>query len=308
MSNITVCKAGTPEWLEARKSGIGASEMAGLLGLGAKWAADELTLYARKVGAVAENGDQTERMAIGLALEPVILALYTERSKRFAAPAQELLRSEEHPWALATLDAWTRPDDGDAHYPGSFPSDYWPLELKSTSAYRDEDWAEGAPPHVLVQVHQQMLVTNAAQATVACLIGGQKLAWVDVPRDERLVDEIVRAGRLFWRRVEEKDPPKPTHRSSDVLRALFPEALPGKTVALGQDAQEFGIEWHKWSEVRKKAEEELEGIRNLVRATMGDAEEARLPDGSRFTWKTVRKAEFVMKAQQYRQLLYHEAK
>lgn len=294
-----VCKAGTPDWLMHRNSGIGASEMAGLLGLGAEWAPDELTLFARKMG-VLEEPDQTERMRIGLALEPVVMQLYTERSERPAKTAQELLRSEDHPWALATLDAltWTRSD-------GEYA---WPLELKTTSAYRDDDWAAGAPAHVQVQVHQQMLVTNAEQATVACLIGGQKLAWVDVPRDERLIDEILRAGRLFWRRIEERDPPKPGHRSTDVLKQLFPQEVPGKEIALGSEASELVEQFTTWREAIKETTAKLEAVKNLVKATMGDAETATLPDGSRFTWKTTRKAEHVVKASEYRTLTFHGAK
>lgn len=97
------------EWLASRATGIGASEVASVLGVGFQTPAE---VWLRKVGLASDQdlAAEVERIHWGVVLEPVIIAQYA--TPRYAnRPTQRsgmLLRSNAHPWALATLVAESR--------------------------------------------------------------------------------------------------------------------------------------------------------------------------------------------------------
>src|SRR3990167_4296803 len=137
MTTDAITCADRPSWLEARRQGLGASDAPVILGL-SPWKTP-LALYAEKLGLEIEEPEQTEAMSWGLRLQPVIIAAFEEQSGRSALPQRDFLidRSPDLPWMLASLDGWTkrRPEDAEIGV----------LEVKTTSAFRKEDWAE-APP------------------------------------------------------------------------------------------------------------------------------------------------------------------
>ena len=91
-------------WLAMRRSGIGASEAAVLIGEHSRLTLARLV--AEKRGKLPDE-DAKEFLEWGLRHEPTMRAAYSEEryAGRITRPAGKLLRSVEHPWALATLDA-----------------------------------------------------------------------------------------------------------------------------------------------------------------------------------------------------------
>lgn len=289
-----VC-AGTnrDEWLGHRASGIGASEAADLLGWG--WGSP-LELYSRKVGALAEIED-TEAMWWGRELESKVAQRYGMVSSRWHEMEGKLIRSTEFPFALATLDAWTR----DA--PDARP---WPLEIKTASAFLAESWENGPPPAYVAQIHWQMMVTGAPKATVACLLGGQRLVWCDVERDAGVVDRLLSAGSEMWERIQRRDPPPPGAADGQLLGRLFPRD-DGSSVALGEDIADLAHGLPQLEVEAKDLNAEIERRRNHIKAALGEHTAGRLPDGTVYTWKTQSRAEHVVKASTFRVLRRKEA-
>ena len=148
-------------WLQLRRSGIGASEIASALGESPWLSATEL--YAIKIGASEGDPslDEAEHVYWGNQLEASIIDGYKQRTGRPVRRAAVLLRSAEHPWALCTLDGET----GDV---GSEPA--WPLEIKNIGMHKAHEWEEGPPRHYFLQLQQQLLVTGAEKATAAAQV------------------------------------------------------------------------------------------------------------------------------------------
>lgn len=271
------------QWLEARRSGIGASEAAAVMGEDHR--ADAGTVYARKVRPARE--DQAEWMEWGHRLEPVIVGAYASPryADRYSARDGRLLRSLEHPWAICTLDAWTYPDGT------SGPA--IPLEVKTDADRYGYQWDDGPPPAYVWQLQHQMLVTGAARASIVCLLGGSRLVWCDVERDETMIRRLVRAGAELWDRVQRFDPP-PT-RDHDALASIFPR----------EDDREIelsGIEWtaldvHRCeaSVVARRARQEVEDLDARIKRAMGTAARARLDDGTIYRWTTQRDGRRVLR-------------
>ena len=270
-------------WLRARRTGVGASEIAAVLGE-SRWG-DAGTIYARKV-APGDDSEAGEWLEWGLRLEAVICDAYA--SPRYAGRTVErdgrLLRSKSHPWAVCTLDAWTCADID--------TGEVIPLELKTDRW--GTDWDDGPPREYLLQLQHQMLVTGARHASIAVLIGGSKLAWCDAARDEQEIARIVRAGERFWRMVEAREMPETSDH--DALAAVFAEETRGRSVELS------GAEWAiadakrcEASAAASMAKREQKDIDAKIKRAMGRAEVARLDDGTEYRWTTQRDGRRVLR-------------
>ena len=285
-------------WLDARSLGIGASEIAGVLGISA-WVSP-FSLYLQKTRQVEPpNLDDVERVQWGNILEEPIAREYGRRSGRVYEMHGKLLQSTEHPWALCTLDALTT--DGAAAS--------WPLEIKTASEFKASDWTDGAPEVYYAQIQQQMLVTGAKKATIACLLGGQQLVWCDVERDEMMIRRIVHHGERFWQRVLDRDMPEPdgSDASASALAKLYP-ADDGGTVVLDAGLMDLAGELDTLKAESKRIASEIKERENRIKQAIGEATRGVLPDGSAYSWKTQSRKETVVKASTFRVLRRHAAK
>jgi putative phage-type endonuclease len=288
-------------WLQLRRSGIGASEIAATLGESPWLSAIEL--YAQKIGLDTNTGlDDAEHIYWGNQLEAAIVAGYQHRTGRPVEHQGKLLRSVDHPWALCTLDALTT--DGRE-------GDPWPLEIKNVGVQKAHEWEDGPPRHYVAQLHHQMLVTNAQRATAAALIGGQRMVWCDVERDEILIRRIIHAGRTFWERcVEAGKVPRPDDSESARrgLAALYKTIDPEKIEQLPASMLDADAELIELKATIKALGKRADQIENDIRAHLGHAEYGVLPDGTRYSWCEQSRAAYVAKAATFRVLRRHKRK
>ncbi len=280
------------DWLAVRGTGIGASDVASVLGCGFRTPAD---VWAEKTGRVpADDLSEIERIEWGIRLEPMIVEAYSEPryAGRMVQRGGELLRSIHHPWALATLDAVTlHPEHGPI-----------PLEIKTASAFAAGDWQDGPPEPYYLQVQAQLLVTGAGWGSVACLIGGQQLVWCDVQRDEAAIARIVAECSRLWRYVEEEmmPPPDASEEWAQVFGRVHPE-IAGKVANL-DDAADLVAEYEAAKAAVKEAEAREQAAKNLLIERIGDAEEARFSDGHGYTYRTTRRGSYVVQPTTFRAL------
>jgi len=220
------------EWLEARRSGIGASDVAAILGVDPRRGA--LAVYADKVGA-AQPSDETPLMRRGRRLEAVIAAEYAEETGRQVRHLGDytITRHPKLPFFFSTLDRVTEAPER---------SGRGPLELKSLHAWAPTlaEWETEPPVVFQVQLHAQIACTGATWGSLACLVGGLDLKWTDAERNDRFVAAMEQAVEDFWDRVEKRDPPPPDASAGTLraIRSLFPKDK-GTTIPLGLAAPSF---------------------------------------------------------------------
>lgn len=169
------------EWLELRRTGIGSSDCSAVLGMG-KYGSP-FSVWADKTGK-SRPEDETEAMMWGTLLEPVIRA---ELARRLGVEIVECptLRSLERPWQLYNPD-------------GLILAQNALVEIKNASAWLAHDWDDQVPDHAELQVQHGMAVTGADGAYVAGLVGGNRLRWEYIPRDDELIDTINAAEQHLW--------------------------------------------------------------------------------------------------------------
>lgn len=278
-------------WLEARKIGLGGSDAAAVLGLGEF--ASSFEVYLDKTGqhpaglTIPDN----EPMKWGRLLEDPIAEECARRLGLTYVKPKYLYQHWDLDWMLANPDRIAidpaRPD------PGIY-------EGKTCSHWMADRWGEhdtDPATYALLQAVHYMTVLDFKWAVIAVLIAGQDYRHYRIERDEELVGMLVEFEADFWDHVLRRNPPDPTgsEADTDLLSRLY-DALPGKKIIVGDDEVQFVRDYHRHAKVAKEAEELKRKAGNMLRAAMGDAEEAVTPQGLTVaTWRKTETTKFDQK-------------
>ena len=241
-------RQGSPEWLEARRNYITATDIAAIMG-DSPWKC-EADVAAEKLG-IAPEVESTVRMRIGQALEPFIAAEYEAQTGRKVRHVHGLWESRRIPWAAASPDATAA---------GRL------IELKySGSSTR---WADGLPKDVEDQVAWQMFVAESPVCDVAALVGDDlRIYTVEANRDTE--DNLVAVAADFRRRLVAGGP---FEHTLDSVKRMYPtddgvllEGTP-KWRSLAKDLGRVRAE----TKAAKATQENLEkAIREMLGAASG---------------------------------------
>lgn len=272
-------------WLTARRSGLGASETATILGLN-PWRTP-LDVWLEKTGP-APDGDTelNEAAAWGNVLEDPVARATVKRHPDLGklVPTPGLLRHPEHHWMLATLDRLLAPRGKRGAAVTSA------LEVKTTSDmnYR-HNWEEGVPPgYILVQVQQQLAVADLPFGWVTCLAGGQKLAEpFRVERDDRVVEQLVTYAGHWWEtHIVGGVRPEPTFADRDKMASLYPADDALDAVRMTDELEDALGRFVHAKERIKTAEADKETAEFQLQQAMGTRTAIKDHDGeARLTWK-----------------------
>ena len=222
----------TPEEIERRRKGIGASEAAAVLGL-SPWA-KPADVWARKLG-LADDAPETDAQAFGTRAEGLICSWYGERT-----PNVELFVATSTPDpggrpVFATPDRLVYPAEGHGQHvkPG------WLLEAKSArSAGEAEGWGdEGTdqvPDHYLAQVAVQMACADLDRCDVAVLdLSARRLRVYTVLRDRDAERVILDRLAEWWDAyVVRREAPPDTPAAIRWRRETTADLLPAPPEAL----------------------------------------------------------------------------
>ncbi len=269
----TASFASKSEWLAARRTGIGSSDAAAVLGV-SPWATP-LQVYLEKIGEAPER-EQTGPMRLGLLLEPIIAQLYSDDTGYGFQDEQRFVRSQRYPWLIATLDR-VREDER-------------VVELKSVGRRQADEWGESGtdevPRWVACQVLHQMIAAGAEVADVAALICGQELRIYHLERDDQLTKAIIEREGEFWDKVVSRVPPAVNpDKDARLLSRLFPDSV--GEVALGADATRIVQEWERLGKEAGEADKARKRLKIDLLMALGNAASATLADGRILTRKVI---------------------
>jgi len=259
-------------WLQERRTGIGASECAAVVGL-SPWATP-LDIYLSKVATdVPAEGPDSEPMYWGRELEAVILRRYQRDTGRQLDTEQKLVRSPQHPFMIATPDA--RASDR-------------LVEVKTAGLQAAKEWGEpgtdAVPMQYLLQVTHQMIVTGDQLADIAVLIAGNDYRVYQVKLDPELAAMLIEREAAFWRAVEAREPPDPTSLAAASLR--WPVDT-GKTMTATPEIYAAWTQLRSLREELKAREADCDALELAIKTCMADAATLVGPAGETLcTWKT----------------------
>lgn len=277
MSYRVLCKeSNTPEWLQLRKQGIGASEAAAVLG-DTSWGTP-LTVYMEKTSDLVTDL-QNDRMRWGHRMEPHIAEWAQEDYPEMGQiiPSEGLLQSVEYPFLLGTFDR-------EVIFPNGTVG---PFEIKNVDANEKYRWLgdDGleAPRAYWIQAHQQMLIKGYRKALIQPFFGGNDLPpAIEVPFDEEFAAEylIGRIGDYWHYNIVPRVPPEVS--LGDDLWSVWPGVM-GQKITADDDTYDTVGKWRITRADRLANEKEEKVLAFEIAKFMGDATELIDP----FTEETI---------------------
>ncbi len=194
------------DWLEARKIGIGGSDVAMLTGH-SKYGGP-LTVYMDKMGPSSPS-EESEPAYWGNVLEDVVAREFAKRTGLKVRRQNKIFRHPEYPWMIANIDrAIIGQNKG--------------LECKTASAYLSKEWKDDELPNAYYdQIQHYIAVMGWESCWVAALIGGNKFDHKEVVRNDRHIDALIEIEAEFWHNHIEAQTPPPLGWGDDAKR-FFP--------------------------------------------------------------------------------------
>jgi putative phage-type endonuclease len=191
------------EWLEARRKGLGGSDIAGIMGL-SPWKST-YQIYMDKKGRIPFE-EENDQMKWGKLMEPTLRQFYSNTTGRLVRVPDGIIYHPEYPFLFANPDGIT--------------DDRRVVELK-TARY-NKGWGEPGtnevPDAYALQVQHYMFVLGFDVTDVVVSIGGGYPVLYIVPADPELQALILEAGLKFWKDVQEGNEPSPVSFSDAVSK------------------------------------------------------------------------------------------
>ena len=267
-------------WLAERRRGVGASEVAAILGQDPRRGPH--AVYLDKLNPHISE-EESDWMAWGRDVEGAIAKAFARKTGRPIRDlgAMTILRHASAPLS-ATLD---RETEGSESHPSPAPGP-GPLECKAVSSLKKDEWVADPPLQFVIQLQAQMAVTGAAWGSLCALLGGLIPVWVDVPRNQRFIDMMLVEVEAFWRRVESQDPPPADGKPGTMaaIRAMYPKDS-GREIVLPAECDEDFRKWKAAKEQLSKLKDIADNAEARLKAVMGDATYGQLPDGTFLKWR-----------------------
>ncbi|PWI20550.1 endonuclease [Streptomyces sp. Act143] len=272
-------------WEAIRLDGIGGSDVAGILGLAGKYNSPR-RVFEEKHGR--STFQETEPAEIGREIEDFIAMMFAKRSGLDIAMPPGTLQNLERPWMRANVDRYVIGSDG---------CPVVPLECKNRSEYQIDDWEDGVPDAPAIQCYWYMAVGGWSHGYVAALVGGNKLRWHRLERDEEIIGELVEHCEQWYQRhiVEGFPPPADGLEDTENLLARLWEVQPEAVAEVDAATADRLLGEHERLTAKAKAvADEVRAVENEMRLIAGPNEVVKDPTG-RVVWTNKQNSTFAPK-------------
>ena len=180
---ILVLSEGTAAWWEWRRSGIGSSDAATVLGVKPAKSAERLLLEKQQLG---EPSGRNFVRAQGAALERAARARFCATTGLAVQPT--CVQSAVRPWQRASVDGLS----ADGRHA---------VEIKcGLAAHQRASARRRPPPHHYAQLQHILATTGLPAISYWCYVPSQPAVHLQVDRDEAYIERLLIAEEIFWRR------------------------------------------------------------------------------------------------------------
>jgi putative phage-type endonuclease len=302
---VLTLPADEKEWLAARRTGIGASEIAAAANLSLRrgpWDVWDAKVNGREF-------ESTDQMRWGTHIEGAIISWWARETGRTVG-AGGLYRHPEHRWLIASPDAvvLTAYDEGftpgDTRPPRAGVRTTATVDAKNAGHYTQQEWSEdGAPIDYLAQITHQMVAVGVAEGFLVAAVGGQPPIERCVGLDEEFAGMLIAAGAELWEHVQDGTPP-PVDGSRSARKYLarrYPTADPDALVAL-TDADVAALRERVAIDAQiANLKEVKEALENRIKEKLGSAIAGTFNGKHYCTWKNVERAGYTVQPGIHRQ-------
>jgi putative phage-type endonuclease len=279
----------TKAQLEERRTGVGGSDAATVLGLNPFTTAYEL--YLDKIGEAPPEDEDflKEARYWGSVLEQPVCDRYAHETGYKVQKANQLIRSKEHPFMLANIDRKVVAEDRR-------------IGFEAKTAARPEGWGESGsaeiPPYIMLQCQHYLAVTGYDIWDLAVLIGNRDYRSYRITPIKDIIDQLIEAETEFWDRVQAKVAPEPQWQSAATTRLmknLYP-GTNGQVIEFPEIASKYHDVCTDARAQKKLYDGIIDGCNNRIAFFMGEAAVGILKDGSAYTRKEQTRKEYTAAA------------
>lgn len=262
------------EWLEARRTGLGGSDAAAILGVNPYMGA--YSVWADKLGLLPEAED-TEAMRQGRDLEEYVARRFAEKTGLTVRRENHMLRSVAHDFMLANIDR-------------RIAGERAGLECKTSKDIRLGRYKNGDfPIEYYTQCLHYLAVTGWDRWYLAVLVYGTDLLIFTIDRSEVEEDMValIKAEWAFWRQnvLALKAPaPDGLNSTSRALLAVYPVADESAEMDATEEADRLLGELIEIKDRLSAFEKRRDELSNRIKEIMGEAETLNGTRGQAF-WR-----------------------
>lgn len=277
----------TPEWHEARRNRITATDAAAILGL--TNFKTPLSVWSRITGR--DEGPEFTGNAFtewGNATEEANRLLLSKTAGLDVKGSPGLIVHPELDWLAATPDGVLEDEDG--------ALGVW--EGKSPSQWTRDQWTEdSAPLGYLAQLQVQMACLGADFGILSALTPprsaeDQVLWWRRIERNQDLERQLLERLEAWWNTHVVGDVPPPASGAQldrRLLERANPESDDQKAVVLRDEVAQAAARLLELKAQQSELKKERDGLEGLIRQAIGGASYAVVPDGGpvfSYRWTT----------------------
>lgn len=199
------------EWLSYRRTGLGGSDAAAVVGLSPY--RSRIELWADKTGRLPDAPDN-EAMRTGRDLEDYVAKRFCEAAEKKVRRRNAIFQHDEYDFITANVDREIIGENAG-------------LECKTTSAFARSDFENGEIPlYYYCQCCHYMNVMGYDRMYLAVLVMGRAFYWFTIEKNEQECAALLNSEIAFWNGCIKPDirpEPDGSDSAERTLRALYPD-------------------------------------------------------------------------------------
>ena len=278
MSNYDIIpvKPNTPEWHKIRQQGLGASDVAAILGM-SKWKTP-YQIWMQKTGQEGQQ-EQTQVQLRGLLLEDGIMRWYEIEQETSVNRPQAIYRSKQYPFMQYTPDGICEKDNLIIN-----------VQVKSTRIREGwGDFSDEVPDEVNIQSQYEMMISGIEVTHIPVLLPSLEFKLYCIEADKEIQGYIKESCEEFWmNNVQKGIEPELITNEDAKSRYPFSKAsiIHGSQVVI-EDCQKLKT----LKEEIKTLEKEKEEAEARIKSFMGENDTLLFQEKVLATWKSTKARE-----------------
>lgn len=273
---ILPADADRTDWLTARRSGLGSSDIAAILGISRY--GNALSVYHDKTGSLPLESDDSEPALWGRAMEETVAREWARRNRSYVRRVG-LVANIDRPWQMCTLDRRV------LDCPLADGREKCAVEIKCRDKMKAGQFRKGVADDVLVQTLWQADVCGYDHVHAAVLLGGNDYRQfvIRVADHAGLLDDLRTAGARAWEQITARRPPVlAADADPDVLLDLYEQLHPNRAGAVDitrdVDTQDAVADYLDAHNDEAAAKQRKKTAKARILSGLGDAEAAVVLD------------------------------
>ena len=266
------------DWLQLRRTSIGGSDVATILGFN-KYKSP-YQLWLDKTGQIdIDASDPSEAAYWGNVFEKTVAEEFTRRTGAKVRNDNHMYFHREYDFLSANVDRQVVGENAI-------------LECKTASMFLSDKWeGENIPDQYIFQVQHYLNVLDKEYAYIAVLVGGQKFQWKRIERDQELIDIIQERLIAFWEVNVKQNVAPPidgSQAATDFLKERYANSQAGKEITLASSFDETISLLNEAKAAKKTVEETISLYENQIKLALGEEDaEIGITPTNLIYWKPV---------------------